>query len=239
MQAVAAKLPPGDDPDHRSRFVSAAFRPSAGCPRNNRSKELIASTAIIQGMQILPPLFALSLTLVFSLTAGATPPERPSSLQPVDDKLRNGSTSRTTDPLFPDQQTDLAEEFLAEAIEPASPGNANQTFAADNGAKADKHQKREIEGWTVLISPLLLEKERDLTEHAMELLTVQLREITRVVPASAVQELRKVPLWFSPPYPNAGQRAEYHPGAGWLRDNGRDPVMDKAVEFTNVSIFER
>jgi dipeptidyl-peptidase-4 len=34
-------------------------------------------------------------------------------------------------------------------------------------------------------------------------------------------------------------RAEYHPGAGWLRDNNRDPAMEKGVEYTNVRIFER
>ena len=47
-----------------------------------------------------------------------------------------------------------------------------------------------------------------------------------------------MPLYFSPKYPNAGARAEYHPGADWLRDNGRDPVMEKGVEFTNIAEFE-
>jgi Mlc titration factor MtfA (ptsG expression regulator) len=47
-----------------------------------------------------------------------------------------------------------------------------------------------------------------------------------------------VPLWFNPEYPKVRPRAEYHPGADWLRENGRDPVMAKAVEFTNVRIFE-
>jgi hypothetical protein len=59
------------------------------------------------------------------------------------------------------------------------------------------------------------------------------------VPATAVAELRKVPLWFSPEYPGTQQRAEYHPGAGWLRNNKRNPAMAKAVEFTNIRIFER
>jgi len=50
--------------------------------------------------------------------------------------------------------------------------------------------------------------------------------------------LREVTLWFSPEYPGADPRAEYHPGAGWLRDNGRDPVMAKGAEFTDVRNFE-
>ena len=33
-------------------------------------------------------------------------------------------------------------------------------------------------------------------------------------------------------------RAEFHPGAGWLANNGRDPVMAKGVEFTNIRVFE-
>ncbi len=101
------------------------------------------------------------------------------------------------------------------------------------------HQTKSIEGWTVLVSDELLEKDKAATERSLELLTAQLQEIIRVVPAVAVVELRKVPLWFSPEYPDLKPRAEYHPGAGWLRDNKRDPAMEKAVEFTNVRIFER
>jgi len=65
-----------------------------------------------------------------------------------------------------------------------------------------------------------------------------LQEIVRTVPAAAVAKLREVPLWFSPEYPGVQPRAEYHPGAGWLRDNGRDSMMAKAVEFTDVRNFE-
>jgi hypothetical protein len=53
-----------------------------------------------------------------------------------------------------------------------------------------------------------------------------------------VANLRKVPLWFSPVYPGVKPTAEYHPNAGWLRDNGRDPAMAKGVEFTDVKDFE-
>lgn len=109
----------------------------------------------------------------------------------------------------------------------------------DENAGVVGSQTKNIDGWTLLISDELLEKEKEATERALELLAVQLQEITRVVPPSAVLELRKVPLWFSPEYPKIQPRAEYHPGAGWLRDNKRDPAMAKAVEFTNVRIFER
>lgn len=123
-------------------------------------------------------------------------------------------------------------EYLIKTLKSATRGSAG-------GTQTSGHQTKNIEGWTVLISDQLMEKEKAATERALELLTVQLQEITRVVPAAAVTELRKVPLWFSPKYPGVQQRAEYHPGAGWLRDNKRDPAMAKAVEFTNIRIFER
>ncbi|MFM9964723.1 MAG: sialate O-acetylesterase [Planctomycetaceae bacterium] len=116
--------------------------------------------------------------------------------------------------------------------------NLNSVLSEDPIAAAG-HQTKSIEGWTVLVSDQLFEKDKVATGRALELLTVQLQEIVRVVPAAAVVELRKVPLWFSPEYPDVKPRAEYHPGAGWLRDNKRDPAMEKAVEFTNVRIFER
>ena len=59
------------------------------------------------------------------------------------------------------------------------------------------------------------------------------------MPAPAVAKLREVPLWFSPQYPGTNGGAEYHPDAGWLRDNGRDPAMAKGVEFSNISLFAK
>lgn len=114
--------------------------------------------------------------------------------------------------------------------------------AADRSTAAstpNDHLQKNIEGWQVLISTQLLKDEKEATERALELLALQLQEIEREVSEEAVAELRKVPLWFSPEYPGVRQRAEYHPGADWLRKNNRNPAMEKAVEFTNVRIFER
>lgn len=98
---------------------------------------------------------------------------------------------------------------------------------------------RQVEGWALHISPVLLEKESQATDKALMLLRQQLQEIIRVVPAPAVEKLRRVPLWFSPAYPGVQPRAEYHPSAAWLRDNKRDANMAKGVEFTNIAIFEQ
>ena len=103
-----------------------------------------------------------------------------------------------------------------------------------------RRQIREIEGWTVQIrDELLASKLKSATEHALELLTAQLKEINRVAPAAAVAKLHEVTLWISPEYPGIEPRAEYHPDAAWLRDNNRDPAMAKGVEFTDVRTFKR
>lgn len=97
---------------------------------------------------------------------------------------------------------------------------------------------RDVAGWKVHINKVLLNNQAEDTERAMKLLKQMLDEIIRVVPKNAVTELQKVPLYFNPEYPGIRPVAEYHPGAEWLRKNGRDPVMAQAVEFTNVRIFE-
>jgi hypothetical protein len=99
-------------------------------------------------------------------------------------------------------------------------------------------QTNSIEGWRVLVDQRLLTEEKSATEKALGLLRAQLQEILRTAPALAVERLREVTLWFSPEYPGTKPKAEYHPGAGWLRDNGRNEEMVKGVEFTNVRTFE-
>ena len=95
-----------------------------------------------------------------------------------------------------------------------------------------------VEGWTVVINQRLLVEEKAATEKALGILRAQLQEIVRVVPSTAIARLREVTLWFSPEYPGVKPKAEYHPGAGWLRDNGRDPAMVQGIEFTDIRNFE-
>jgi hypothetical protein len=101
-----------------------------------------------------------------------------------------------------------------------------------------EYEKRTMVGWQIFVSPKLLADEADAVRTALVLIEGQLRVIRERVPGSAVERLREVPLWISPEYPNTKPKAEYHPHAGWLRAHGRNPAMAKAVEFTNVRIFE-
>lgn len=126
-----------------------------------------------------------------------------------------------------------------ERLHDAKAGIKARAQARNLAANGDRtRETRRIEGWAVHIHKDLLEKEGGATDKAIGLLEAQLREVARVVPGAAVAELRKVPLYFSPLYPGKGPSAEYHPGAAWLASNGRDPVMAKGVEFTNIRVFE-
>ena len=110
--------------------------------------------------------------------------------------------------------------------------------AAPGAGAAIPRETRDIAGWQVHISKRLIGSEPDATARALTGLKKMLEEIGRVVPAPAVAELRKVPLYFSPAYKAGRSGAEFHPDAGWLRDNGRDPAMARGVEFSGVHDFE-
>lgn len=112
-------------------------------------------------------------------------------------------------------------------------------FAAILASQSDlKREKRIIEGWTVNVRVELLQQNKEQTQKALELMAKQFKTIKRAVPKDAVKWLQTIPVWISPEYPGIVPRAEYHPGAQWLRENGRDPIMAKGIEVTNVRIFE-
>ncbi len=101
-------------------------------------------------------------------------------------------------------------------------GQKNQDASSESSKTAVviAREVRDVSGWKVHVNQSLLDSNRAGTDHALTLLKKMLDEIIRVVPKAAVIEMQKVPLYFSPPYPNKGAGAEFHPHAGWLRDNG-------------------
>ncbi len=101
-----------------------------------------------------------------------------------------------------------------------------------------KRETKTIEGWKVNVRVELLQQNKEQTQKALELMAKQFKAIKRAVPKDAVKWLQTIPFWISPEYPGVVPRAEYHPGAQWLKENGRDPVMTKGIEVTNVRIFE-
>jgi hypothetical protein len=145
---------------------------------------------------------------------------RPESLEQAIDAIK---ADREPEPVV------TAAEFIARHT-PAAAATAVPSAAAT-------HETRDVLGWTLHIDKALLAADAAATETAVSLLEKQLAEVVRVVPAAAVAELKKTPLWFSPEYPGVGPKAEFHPDPGWLRNNGRDPALARAIEFTNIRIF--
>jgi dipeptidyl-peptidase 4 len=143
--------------------------------------------------------------------------------------LQNNLLDESSATRFDNRSIEVADE--------ASADESNQGGTKEDAVDVDRI-KRKILGWTIHIHPKLLADQPNDTKRALELLEQQLDEIVRVLPAKAVAQLRKVPLYFSPPYPGTSGGAEFHPSAQWLRENGRDPAMERAVEFTNIANFE-
>jgi dipeptidyl-peptidase 4 len=133
----------------------------------------------------------------------------------------------------------LHDNLISEAAATKFDNRKFEDKAANSTKKeAAIYETRTILGWTVHINPELLSDSPEATARALVLLEKQLDEIIRVVPEKAVVELKKVPLYFSPTYGGKRGGAEFHPDAGWLRNNGRDPNMAKGVEFSNINKFE-
>ena len=96
-----------------------------------------------------------------------------------------------------------------------------------------------IQGWAVLVSESLYRDRPAQTKRALELIEDQMILAKRVLPKTVIEQLVEVPIWFSPTYKGFGPSGEYHPGAAWLRRQGRRPELHRCIEFSNVSIFEK
>ncbi|HZT82050.1 MAG TPA: hypothetical protein VFA26_17620 [Gemmataceae bacterium] len=99
-----------------------------------------------------------------------------------------------------------------------------------------QYETRTVEGWTVHVNKALLNEQRELGAKALRLLEVKLYDISRVVPAKALAELRKVPIWLGVEDGSA-PCAEYHPSKDWLTQHGYNPDKAKAVEIGSAARF--
>ena len=159
---------------------------------------------------------------LFQLAFGHRPSEELYDLKKDPDQLNNIAA----DPDYRDDRNRLSKQLTRELRESGDP-----RFVLPGHASFD------VQGWTVNLSDAQWEKDPQATDRMLELLVLQLDRVIEAVPAKALKPLREVPIWINPAYEGIRPTAEYHPGAGWLKDNGRDPVMGKAIEITNVSNF--
>ncbi|MFM7323011.1 MAG: hypothetical protein ACKO5K_16045 [Armatimonadota bacterium] len=100
---------------------------------------------------------------------------------------------------------------------------------------AFRWRRRAVRGWTVAVRDPWPVDLREALESAWPLLAAQCDDVARRLPGAAVRHLRGTTLWISPPYTGVRPTAEYHPGADWLAENGRDPGMVRGVEITDIA----
>ena len=99
------------------------------------------------------------------------------------------------------------------------------------------YEVRHVEGWDVLVSRRLLRQgERELGEQTLRLLDDHLYRITRVVPAPALANLRRIAIWVELAEGHHPCMA-YHPSADWLRGHGMNPQKARCVEIANARNF--
>jgi hypothetical protein len=110
-------------------------------------------------------------------------------------------------------------------------------FAAEKPAIPTAHTARDLEGWNVRIDNRLLEGEgKTLGDRALKLLNSRLVAITVVVPEKELAKLRAVTIELDLDYGGLTSM-QYHPGAGWLKDNGYSEKLAKCVHIPAVEDF--
>lgn len=114
--------------------------------------------------------------------------------------------------------------------------------AADKNAQStpfeptDQYAVREIEGWKVYLNKKFEQDDPELCAQTLTLLKVQLYQIVRMVPATAVEKVRKIAIWVELAEPHHPCMC-YHPDPGWLREHDMNPDKARCVEVANARNF--
>jgi hypothetical protein len=99
------------------------------------------------------------------------------------------------------------------------------------------HVIREIDGWTVRVDERLLRREHaGVGLRALRLLESRLVAISFVVPEKALVKLRGVVVQLDYAHGELVPM-QYHPDAGWLRENGYSERLAKCVHIPSVADF--
>jgi hypothetical protein len=100
----------------------------------------------------------------------------------------------------------------------------------DKGVRPIDRQVKEMEGWKVQVDARLLAgPDAELGGKALRVLAFKLYEIRTLVPQDRVAKLQQVAIVLDLDYPLKSM--QYHPSAEWLKSNGHDPKLAKAVHI--------
>lgn len=97
------------------------------------------------------------------------------------------------------------------------------------------YQERILHGWRVWVNGKLL-AETNLCVSTLQLLDAQLAQITNVIPARPLAQLRQIPIWVE----RSSQQFPcmcYHESEAWLRTHGVNPDKTGGVELANPDNF--
>lgn len=99
--------------------------------------------------------------------------------------------------------------------------------------------EREIEGWTVLLDPQLLDgASKEVGDKALKALANHLQRVTYIVPEERLKQLRQLRIWVDLEHP-ALKAMQYHPDRGWLIAHEHDPRLVKHVHIPRArQLFE-
>ena len=98
---------------------------------------------------------------------------------------------------------------------------------------------RNVEGWTIEYDPKLLAKEhKKFEQEVTKALANHLQRITYILPAEKTKVLKTLPIRLD--LAHALRNMQYHPNAGWLRNHGHDPRLEKRVHLPRAkSLLDR
>ena len=97
------------------------------------------------------------------------------------------------------------------------------------------YHKQNILGWRVMVNEKLL-TETNLCSRTLKLLESQLAQVTSVIPAMPLEQLRQIPFWVersSKQFPCMC----YHESYEWLRSHDVNPDKTGGVELSNPENF--
>ncbi len=93
----------------------------------------------------------------------------------------------------------------------------------------------EIKGWSFHIHEEYLNGDAARIDRALANAERQLEHGEALVPKKADEKLRQIPVWVNP-----GKRtAEYHWSREWLKNNGRNPDMARAIQISDIRVLSR
>lgn len=94
---------------------------------------------------------------------------------------------------------------------------------------------KKIEEWTVRVDDrLLVAPDDELGAKALRFLEYKLADIKIVVPADKVKKLQEVPIVLDLMHGRLGPM-QYHPSAGWLKENGYATELAKCVHLPRAA----